>query len=170
MSAWGRETFGDPCRVCEFDWSIPEAGAREMIALAPARFDELIGERDGRERSPELGWSAGGYTCHVADSLRVWAERIANVALGDAGPVAEYDQDMLAVARFYATVGVKGALWSLARAVGDWEAALQLTDGRNFAMSHPELGVMTLLDVILIRAHDVHHHARDIQRSVTAPT
>lgn len=164
MNAWGRETFGDPCRVCAFEWSIAVSDARAVISTAPTRFSEVIGEHDGHGRCRELEWTAGGYVCHVGDSLRVWAERVANVALGDAGPVAEYNQDALAVARSYAKVGVRGALWSLGRAVNDWNAALELVDGDNFAMSHPELGVMTILDVILIRAHDVHHHAHDVQR------
>ena len=89
----------------------------------------------------------------------------ANVALGDPGPVAEYDQDELARARSYESVGVNGALWSLRRVVGDWDAALQLANGRDFEMTHPELGTMSLLDVVRIRSHDVHHHGRDLQRS-----
>ena len=59
---------------------------------------------------------------------------------------------------------MRGALWSLGRAVGDWEAALELADGRGVLMTHAELGTMTVLDVILIRAHDVHHHAHDVRR------
>ena len=125
-----------------------------------------MGDHDGHERSRDLEGTAGGYVCYVGDSLRVWAERIANVALGDRGPVAEYDQDALAVARCYGVVGVRGALWALGRAVDDWNAALQLVDGSDFAMMHNELGVMTILDVVLIRAHDVHHHGQDIQRSL----
>ena len=165
MSAWGRTTFGDPCRVCGFDWATPETDARAWIASAPQQYAGLIGEGDGRDRHPDLEWTSGGYVCHVADSLRVWAERIANVALGDDGHVAEYDQERLGIARSYGSVGVKGALWSLNRAVGDWRAALELADGGEFVMMHPELGAMTMLDVILIRAHDVHHHAFDVRRS-----
>jgi DinB superfamily len=165
MSTWGRQTFGDPCRVCGFDWSLTEADAQALIVSTPARFTELIAGRDGRAQHPDLEWSAAGYVCHVADSLRVWAERLANVALGDPGPVAEYNQDALAQARSYANVGVRGALWSLQRAVGDWQAAGLLATENDTVMTHPELGAMTLLDVTLIRAHDVHHHAQDIQRS-----
>jgi hypothetical protein len=166
MSDWGRETFGDPCRGCGFDWSTDEADARALVASAPESYNALLVGSDGHERHPDLGWTAGGYVCHVGDSLRVWAERIANVALGDPGPVAEYSQERLAAARSYPSVGVHGALWSLQRAVGDWEAALELAGGRDFAMTHPELGTMTRLDVVLIRAHDVHHHAQDVRRSV----
>ena len=166
MNEWGRETFGDPCRGCGFDWSISQAEADALIAQTPARFVAIIGEGDGSQRDPALEWTAGGYVCHVADSLRVWAERLANVALGDPGPVAEYNQDKLAVARSYDKVGVRGALWSLERAVGDWQAAVELAASRGAVMNHAELGEMTVLDVTRIRAHDVNHHACDIERSV----
>jgi hypothetical protein len=168
MSAWGRETFGDPCRVCGFDWATSEADARALIDGAPQRYAGLIGEHDGRSRDPGLEWTACGYVCHVADSLRVWAERVANVALGDHGPVAEYNQDALAAARSYDRIGVRGALWSLGRAVSDWRAALELVDRDEFVMIHRELGAMTARDVVLIRAHDVHHHASDVVRSLEA--
>ena len=85
MNRWGRENFGDPCRVCGFDWSMPEETARALVAEAPQTFADLIGPSDGRERHPDLEWTAGGYVCHVADSLRVWAERLANVALAARG-------------------------------------------------------------------------------------
>jgi hypothetical protein len=166
MNDWGPETFGDPCLGCGFDWSISQADADALITLTPARFEALIGDADGSQRDPALGWTAGGYVCHVADSLRVWAERLANVALGDPGPVAEYNQDKLAVARSYDKVGVRGALWSLERAVGDWQAAVELAASHGAVMTHAELGLMTVLDVTRIRAHDVNHHAGDIQRSV----
>lgn len=146
---------------------MPSSDACRLVGSVPERYTELIGESDGRERHPDLEWTAGGYVCHVADSLRVWAERIANVALGDPGPVAEYNQDRLAVARSYGAVGVSGALWSLQRAAGDWQAALALVpDDDEFMMTHPELGAMKIGEVILIRAHDVQHHAHDIQRSL----
>src|SRR6478736_6921788 len=106
MNEWGSTTFGDPCRGCGFEWSMSQSDADALIAQAPVRFAALIGSSDGSERDPALEWTAGGYVCHVADSLRVWAERLANVALGDPGPVAEYNQDTLAGARSYDKVGV----------------------------------------------------------------
>ncbi len=93
----GASDVRDPCRGCAFDWSISQGDADALIAQTPARFVAIIGDRDGSQRDPALEWTAGGYVCHVADSLRVWAERLANVALGDPGPVAEYNQDKLAV-------------------------------------------------------------------------
>lgn len=170
MNAWGASTFGNPCRLCGFDWSISQVEADARLSLAADRVAALLADTSAHARHPALGWTAGGYVCHVADSLRVWAERVACVALGDVGPVASYDQDRLAEARCYDEVGVRGALWSLDRALDDWRAALQLVADGDFLMLHDELGALSLLDVTRIRAHDVAHHADDIQRIVSVNT
>jgi hypothetical protein len=141
--------------------------ANEVIAATPDRYTGLLHGADHTRRNPDLAWSAGAYVCHVADSLRVWAERLANVVLGDPRPVANYDQDRLADARSYLDIGVRGALWSLGRATNDWQEAFALAAETDFLMVHGELGELTLLDVARIRAHDVTHHAVDIGRSVT---
>jgi hypothetical protein len=159
-------TFGDPCRTCGFDWSMAQGDADVAIATAPARIRALIGDRDGTERDPDLDWNVRGYVSHVADSLRVWSERLANAALGDPGPVADYSQDRLAAARNYVDIGIRGALWSLDRAVGDWQAAVTLATDAGAIVDHEELGSMTVLDVVRIRAHDVVHHTGDIERSL----
>ena len=166
MNTWGADTFGDPCRVCGFDWSTSQRDAEAVITACPDRLDALLDGRSGASHAPDLEWTAVGYVAHVADSLRVWAERLASVALGDRGPVGEYDQELLGVARHYADVGLLGARWSLRRAVADWDAAVRLAADRDVTMVHPELGEMSLLDVTLIRAHDVTHHTLDIERSI----
>jgi hypothetical protein len=164
LSAWGRAEFGEPCRACGFNWGTPVDEAGETVASAGHRFAaRLVGE-DGGRRHPDLGWTVTGYVCHVGDSIRVWSERIATVALGSPGAVAPYSQNLLAEARHYDEVDLSAALWSLERAVGDWLAALALVGDRPFTMHHEELGAMSLADVIGIRAHDVTHHAWDIER------
>jgi hypothetical protein len=166
MNRWGPDTFGDPCRACGFSWSQPQDAGHAVVMGAPAAIGALVAGRDGGSRAPGLDWTVAGYVCHVGDSIRVWAERLANVALGDGEMVGEYDQDLLARARHYENVGVQGAVWSLRRAVLDWSAAVELASTDHFTMAHPELGEMSLHDVVLIRAHDVTHHTRDIERSL----
>jgi hypothetical protein len=168
MSRWGIETFGDPCRGCAFRWTMPVANAAAIVGGAPQRFVDLAAEASGSARRDDLGWSVSGYLCHVGDSIRIWAERIASVALGNTGPVALYDQDLLATARHYDDVDVRAALWSLSRAVEDWHASLDLVGGGSFEMIHSEVGQMSLADVIRIRAHDVAHHAWDVERTISA--
>jgi hypothetical protein len=166
MNRWGPDTFGNPCRECGFDWSQAHDAANAVVVAAPAVIGALFDGRDGRQRGAGLEWTAAGYVCHVGDSIRVWSERLASVALGDGTLVGEYDQDVLAEARHYDQVGVRGALWSLERAVLDWSAAVELASTTGFTMAHPEVGEMSLHDVVLIRAHDVTHHTRDVERSL----
>ena len=139
--------------------------AAAIVNHAPDRLRALVRPGHQQLRHPDLQWSVCGYVCHVGDSIRIWSERIATVALGADGPVAIYSQDLLATARHYDDVRIDAALWSLERAVGDWRAALALVDDdETFAMLHEEMGAMRLDDVVTIRAHDVVHHTYDIAR------
>ncbi len=114
---WGQSLYGNPCRECGYDWSITPEEALALMATIPARYAALLGESDGAQRHPALGWSAGAYVCHVTDNLRIWAERLAGCALGGGRNVHGYDADLLAQARVYERVPVVGALWSLRHAV-----------------------------------------------------
>ena len=145
---------------------LPEAD--EIVGDAPRRVGALATRENGRVRHPDLDWTVSGYLCHVADNIGIWAERVASVALGNKGPVALYNQDLLAAARHYDDVDVPAALWSVGRAVGDWQAAIALAGNAPFTMMHEELGSLTLGDVVLIRAHDVVHHGWDIERTLSA--
>lgn len=142
---------------------MPDAG-RRIVESAPEQMRTLLAGEVGNRRHPDLEWPVVGYVCHVGDSIRVWAERIATVALGNDAEVAPYDQDALARARHYEAVDLAAALWSLERSIGDWHAAIALAGQGPFLMRHEELGPMNLDDVVRIRAHDVVHHLHDIRR------
>src|SRR3990170_1682493 len=101
MSAWGTAEFGDPCRVCGFAWDLTPEAARHIVDAAPEQLRTILPGEAGDQRHPDLEWPVVGYVCHVGDSIRIWAERIASVALGNDGDVAPYDQDALARARHY---------------------------------------------------------------------
>ena len=166
MSEWDRTVYGDPCRECGFSWSISQADAASLVANIPARYGELLDGRDASLRHPDLSWSVGAYVCHVADNLRIWAERLAGIALGTTGQVGAYDQDDLARVRNYDRIPLEAGFWSLTRAVADWHDAVALATDRQVVMEHPERGSLSVLDVVRSIAHDAHHHAWDIQRSV----
>jgi hypothetical protein len=170
MSDWGRATYGDPCPRCRFSWSVTQAGAVTMVADAPAAFGAVLLGADGSERHPDLLWPVVGYVGHVADNLRIWAERLAGRAAGDPGPVGRYDQDLLAEARRYPELSLSGALWSLDRAARDWTDAVVLADGVGITLVHPDRGEQSLLDVVRSNAHDTHHHWRDVARILDSAT
>ena len=166
MSEWDRNVYGDPCRECGFAWSISQADAGSLVANIPARYSELLDGRDASLRHPDLSWSVGAYVCHVADNMRIWAERLAGLALGATNPIGPYDQDDLARVRNYGRVPLEAGLWSLTRAAADWREAVELATDRKVVMEHPERGSLSVLDVVRSIAHGAHHHAWDIQRSL----
>ena len=104
-NAWWIEEWGNPCRECGFDWAqSPEAVIAAVEAL-PAAFDALLAGHTGDETAadahPGASWSAKAYVFHVADNLRIFAERLEGVFAGAPTMLAAYDQDELAAARNY---------------------------------------------------------------------
>jgi DinB family protein len=168
VSDWGRTTYGDPCRACGFAWTATGEESVAAVEATAARLRTMLTGADGSERHPDLTWSVVGYVCHVADNLRIWAERLAGLASGDGRPVGRYDQDLLAEARRYDEVALGGALWSLDRAVADWVDAVVLAREAGITLVHPDRGEQTLLDVVRSNAHDACHHAWDVRCTIGA--
>jgi hypothetical protein len=168
VNAYLLARYGDPCRGCGYDWAIEPPAAGAVVDSAADRYEALLADCHGRERDPELAWDAGSYVCHVADNTRIWAERVAGAALGGGEPVAPYDEDALAAARSYGGVALAGGLWSLRRSVGDWQAAMALAAPERRPLQHPDQGALPLDEVLRIVAHEVHHHALDVERILAA--
>jgi|ERR1700733_444275 hypothetical protein len=164
MNGWGRQTYGEPCSSCRFSWTAPMAAVVVTIDGAAVDFESLVAGRTGSERIPPLAWSVRAYVWHAGDNLRIWAERLAGAASGVDGPVAAYDQDLLSQARGYEAMPLSAALWSLARATGDWrEARLMIGERSDVVLEHPAMGSFTVADVTRQVAHDLHHHLDDVR-------
>ena len=118
---------------------------------------------DGTARHPALSWTAAAYVSHVADNLRIYAERLAGAALGAAGPITEYDQDALADARNYNLISVESALWSIEHGVADMLAALALC-GPATTLTFVDGATASVHDVLLRTTHDAVHHVWDVGR------
>jgi hypothetical protein len=161
---YGAGGWGDPCRQCGYVWSIPEGDALGVIAEAPAAFADLLAGRNGTGTADGLTWDARTYVWHVADNLRIWAERLSGLAPGERRPVAPYDQDALAAVRHYDGMPLAAALWSLGRSsaefVGQWSAAPP-----DAALLHPEAGELGMGPVLRQVAHDTVHHQYDVSRT-----
>lgn len=162
MNGYNRSRFGDPCRTCGFDWSTDSETCRHIVDNAAVRFSVLLSGRAGSEQDGGLEWNARAYVAHVADGMRIWAERVAAVALGAADPIVTYDESVLGEVRGYQGLALQGGLWSLERASGDWQAAEALSEGTDLVLDHPEQGPIGLSEVRRIVAHDVEHHAFDL--------
>ncbi len=166
MNEWGASEYGDPCRECGFAWTTTLREAREAVAGVPAAYARLLDGASGHERHPDLEWSVGEYVCHVADNLRIWAERLMGVTGGGPAEVGGYDERALAEARGYRTIVLRAARWSLDRSVADWQHAVARSDDRGLVLIHPDRGALTLADVAVSNAHDAEHHRWDLERSL----
>jgi hypothetical protein len=164
MNEWGPQTYGDPCSGCGFGWQASPATFGSIIETAAVEFDSLLVGRTGSERMPSLAWSVRAYVWHAGDNLRIWAERLVAAAAGGIHPVPGYDQDQLAEVRGYESMPVGAAVWSLARAIGDWkEASLMIGERSDVTFEHPAMGSYTVADVTRQVGHDLFHHLDDVR-------
>ena len=99
-NGWWVTQYGDPCRECGFDWSQSPESAVVAVESLPERLTALLDGRSGDETFPGATWSAKAYVFHVADNLRIFAERLEGVAAGASMSLASYDQDELARTQF----------------------------------------------------------------------
>ena len=166
MNAWGIAVYGNPCRECGFDWSISVEAAAALVAEIPGQYARLLEGQDGSARHPSLSWSVGAYVCHVGDNLRIWAERMWSSVEAGHVEIEAYDQDELAKVRRYESIPSATALWTLSHAVNAWQEAFRAAAGREPTFSHPERGLISLLDLVQSNCHDAVHHAWDIRRSL----
>lgn len=167
-NSWWISEYGDPCRECGFDWAqTPDAAIARVEAL-PERYAALLAGRTGDERAPGASWSAKAYVFHVADNLRIFAERLEGVAAGGSTALAAYDQDELAAARNYGAMSVQSALWSLRTATAAWAKAARDALARPTTYVHAERGELNAAEITRGPAHDAVHHCWDVARATGA--
>ncbi len=165
VSQWGRITYGDPCRECGYEWPDDPDLAIAIIRQTPDRMRLVLGGSDGTSRVPGLGWDARGYVCHVADNLRIWAERMVAAIDVHERPVETYDADLLAATRNYGAIPLSAALHLLDQAVSSWLSAATSARLVEITLIHPDRGRLHFVDVASTNAHDAYHHIFDLQRS-----
>lgn len=166
---WGAELYGDPCAGCAYDWSTTAEEAVRIVDRLPAQFRQLLDRYNGVERHAELAWGPVGYTCHVADNLRAWAEGLgAGLRSSAAVPVPGYDPDLLAEARRYHRITAEAALWSLERAVCAWCGVVPAALAHDVVLWHSARGEQRARDVVRNNAHDATHHLWDVWRILHA--
>jgi hypothetical protein len=135
-----------------------------MMRSLPDSIDELVIGATGTERLSDLEWNVSGYISHMADNIRIWAERLVAVARGADPHVVPYDPDLLAESRHYNDVALQGATWSFRIAVENWLKAVDEANPAEVVLLHSERGAMDLSDVVASNAHDAFHHRWDLTR------
>ena len=168
MNDWGAAVYGDPCRGCGYRWSISSPDAIALVSDLPFAYQGILSDRSGGEQLPGLDWTVTEYVSHVADNLRIWAERLMGVVNGAPPLVGSYSENELAVARNYTDIPLPAAMWSLSRSVEDWLTSVGTSPDAGVVLVHPERGELTLRDVVVANAHDAVHHQWDIERTLRA--
>jgi hypothetical protein len=163
---WGPERFGDPCRECRLAWAFTADEAVAMVLGTADSYEQTIGSALGSLRHPDLGWTLGGYVCHVADNLHIWAQWLAGAALHGEVGVPGYEEELLGQARYYERVPVAGALWQLRQATLSWHESVEGARAGGVVLEHETRGPQSAEDVVRSNAHDAFHHGWDIRRIV----
>ena len=166
-NGWWIAEYGDPCRECGFEWAQSPEAAIVAVEALPDRFAAQLAGCAGDERGPGATWSAKAYVFHVADNLRIFAERLEGVAAGGSTAIAAYDQDQLAAARDYEAMSLPSAFWSLRTATVAWAQASRAAVARATTYQHAERGELTAAEIVRGPAHDALHHFWDVRRAVT---
>lgn len=153
----------DTCSDCGFTWSIEIRDAIRLVQSAPDRFSDLFAKGSGAEPDRPDAWTSTSYLWHVVDVLRLGTERLWTLSLDSGSGVPGWDQEALAEVRNYDKLSPKVGLRALEAATRDWtQAAWEAPP--NAAVKHPAFGALTTADSIRRNAHEVSHHARDVQR------
>lgn len=170
-NAWWIAEWGDPCRECGFDWAQAPEAAIDAVEALPVRFEAALAGHTGAERAPDArpgqpNWSAKAYVFHVADNLRIFAERLEGVFDGGSTQLAAYDQDELAAARNYEAMSLPSALWSVRTAAAAWVTAARESLVQPYTYQHEERGDLTAAEITRGPAHDALHHLGDVIRAL----
>jgi hypothetical protein len=166
MTDWNTTTYGEPCRECGYSFALSQQQALRLLLDLPSAYDAALSGATGNELHPDLSWSVTAYVSHVADNLRIWAERLVGVAAGSGLGIAPYDENVLAAARSYERIPLGAARWSLGRSVLDIDEAARLSALTGPVLDHPERGELSLTEVLVAIAHDARHHLWDIERTI----
>jgi hypothetical protein len=168
MSLVQIEFYGDPCRSCGYEWATPDAALLAELRSLAAMYRAILGDLPGTARDPELGWCASAYVLHVADNLRMHAERMAGAALGGSYLFEGADQDEQATVRGYERIPIEGALWSLASVVPPYLDAFEMAHAAGVILPHAHRGDQLATQVLHGNVHDAHHHGWDLGRIARA--
>jgi hypothetical protein len=164
---WWRTEYGDPCRGCGFVWDDAPEAVIAAVEAVPAELVALLTGAAGDQVPAGATWSAKAYVFHVADNLRIFAERLEGVFAGATPALAAYDENELAAARDYESMSLESALWSVGDAVAAWSATSREALRRpQLRYLHAERGALTPAEIVRAPGHDALHHRWDVRRAV----
>jgi hypothetical protein len=107
------------------------------------------------------------YTWHLVDVLRIGVERLLTLRIEPAAGLPCWDEEALADARRYDRLPAAVGLEVLRLAAREW-AEVVATVKPEAEAAHAEFGRLGALEIARRNAHEVRHHALDIERWSTA--
>jgi hypothetical protein len=149
---------------------MPLDQALDVVTCVPSRIATALDRAGGDAgRSPAPGvWSAGAYTWHLVDVLRIGSERLWTIARDPAAGLRSYDENRLGDVRRYAELSPTVAIQALRDAAATWLATAR-SSAPDASADHDELGRVTAGDVIRRSAHEAQHHLLDVERAAGSP-
>jgi len=159
---WQPET--PECAECGFDWTIPATGAVGVASEALTRIESLLDDAGGsRAAAAPGGWSPSEYVWHLVDVVRMGTERLWTMRLDPGVGLVCWDENELARVRQYSMLSEVVGLTALREATDSWISVVP-TVTLSDLIRHDERRSMTAEDVIRRTAHEIRHHALDIER------
>lgn len=164
-SVTGRLLPMAPCPTCGYDVAPTAHDHAAVVADAHRRYRDLFaGVAHARAADPpsDSSWSPVAHLWHVVDVVRLGADRLWALVLDPDVAIAPWDADELAAARRYGALGLHGGLHALDHAARAWTDAHRACPSTARA-HHPEIGTMTRDVFAGYNAHEVVHHAHDVE-------
>lgn len=118
------------------------------------------------ERLTSTSWSISGYVCHIADNLRIWAERLQGTLRSNDREISGHDPDDLATERRYESIPLSSALWSLEISCNAWVESLKSALNQQVELRHSSRGLQRAEDIGRNNVHDANHHLWDIAEAL----
>lgn len=153
------------CTECGFEWEESVDQLVRAVADAPARYGELFRTGGGPRSRTDGIWSPREYLWHVVDVLRYGTERFWTFALDPGAGLMPWDERVALSVREAPPMSVAVGLRALERAADEWLRAFGEAPA-GVTSDHAELGPLDRDAVVCRNAHEVVHHAMDIERGL----
>lgn len=155
----------EPCPECGLAAGeiVPERVA-ERIPAQVRRWQEVLRRPDVRSRPRPGVWSALEYACHVRDVYDLFAARSRLVLETQPARFANWDQDVTAIEKAYASADPAAVAAELALAGGEYRRLLDEVEGPAWSREaiRSNGSRFTLATLTQYFLHDVEHHLHDV--------
>ncbi len=152
------------CAECGFDWECSRAQAAALVTAGPDEAARILAALPDPARRDGETWSASMYAWHLADVLRIGAERLLTLACDPGRGITCWDENALAQVRRYQWLSPDVGLIVLRSAAREWADAAAAAPDRA-SVRHPGFGDLGAADLIRRNAHEMHHHLMDLRRA-----